>query len=201
MEFQADSLVSDFMSITAAGAEDARRLLQASDNNLEQAVGLYFSSGMSADNASSGVGNPADNQFQHLPDSAPSFPSYPVDEDHVRAPDRVTRQTLVAPVGPSIVPHSSLFNSHRTVNAPFAGIARSGADPHDKKLAKIFKPPYKLMYTGTLDQAKQHCTQDKKWLVVNIQDDTDFSCLVLNRYRSLIVHGDVYCVINSIRYV
>lgn len=176
-------MISNFMSITSASLDDAERILLATDYNLENAVGLYFSSEVGGTYSAKRNSAPHQSSDAVASIGGTSYGMGEREEDYVRAPDRVTRQTLMGTARPSIVPliRSSFASSHRDINAPFSGVARSNADPHDKKLAKIFKPPYKLMFKGTLDQAKQHCAIDKKWLMINIQDETDFSCLVLNR--------------------
>lgn len=160
-----DELVARFVSITSASVEDATRFLLTTNSDLEQAVELYLAG-------------------SDMPTSRSETSSRPdIEDGYVRTPDKTTRLTLLAPMGRSIVPPaSSLFSSsNRAVNAPFTGLSSATADSHDRKLARIFKPPHRLLFKGTLDAAKKCCAIDKKWLLVNIQDETDFSCLVLNR--------------------
>ena len=49
-------------------------------------------------------------------------------------------------------------------------------------LSDIFSPPRHLMYTdGGFQGARTAAKEQKKWLLVNIQTDTDFACHALNR--------------------
>lgn len=49
------------------------------------------------------------------------------------------------------------------------------------RLASIFRPPFDLIKNMDLDQAKAYALSKKQWLLVNIQNVTDFQCQVLNR--------------------
>ena len=48
-------------------------------------------------------------------------------------------------------------------------------------LAKMFQPPWDLMYKGGWDSAREEGREGLKWLLVNIQDGSVFDCQVLNR--------------------
>jgi UBX domain-containing protein 7 len=48
-------------------------------------------------------------------------------------------------------------------------------------LAKMFQPPWDLMYRGGWDNARDEGRAELKWLLVNIQDGSIFDCQVLNR--------------------
>jgi UBX domain-containing protein 7 len=48
-------------------------------------------------------------------------------------------------------------------------------------LAKMFQPPWELMYKGGWDSAREEGREEQKWLLVNIQDGSVFDCQVLNR--------------------
>lgn len=49
------------------------------------------------------------------------------------------------------------------------------------RLAELFRPPYDLMAHYTWDEARDEGKDEKKWLLVNLQDMSDFSCQALNR--------------------
>jgi thioredoxin-related protein len=53
--------------------------------------------------------------------------------------------------------------------------------PSSDLLAKMFEPPHKIMYKGTVEAARKTCQQTKKWLMISIHDPSDFQCQVLNR--------------------
>ncbi|KAI8578146.1 hypothetical protein K450DRAFT_248333 [Umbelopsis ramanniana AG] len=50
-----------------------------------------------------------------------------------------------------------------------------------KRLADLFRPPFDIMYQGDFENARNHAKENQKWLLVNIQDPTEFSCQVMNR--------------------
>ena len=178
----ASDALSQFIAITGASDVEANRMLIATDYNIEHAVELFFSTHTS-DNSQSRNHSNDSADITHSRSRNKHNVSTDLKDDYgdIRPPDAVMRQTLIQN---SIVPRNSSFTSHRTLNAPFSGIVGNTADSHDKKLAKLFKPPYKLIFKGTLKEAREYCAVDKKWILVNIQDDTDFSCMTLNRLLS-----------------
>lgn len=50
-----------------------------------------------------------------------------------------------------------------------------------KRLASIFRPPWDIINKIDLDTAKKVAREANKWILVNIQDVTDFRCQCLNR--------------------
>ena len=57
----------------------------------------------------------------------------------------------------------------------------SEASSKSSMLARMFQPPWDLMYKGPWDSAREEGREQKKWLLVNIQDGSVFDCQVLNR--------------------
>ena len=50
-----------------------------------------------------------------------------------------------------------------------------------KRLANIFRPPWDIINKIDLDTAKIRARQEQKWILINLQDVTDFRCQCLNR--------------------
>jgi hypothetical protein len=50
-----------------------------------------------------------------------------------------------------------------------------------RRLANLFRPPFDIMTVADLDTARQKGKAEKKWLLVNIQDPSEFQSQVLNR--------------------
>lgn len=50
-----------------------------------------------------------------------------------------------------------------------------------RRLANLFRPPFDIMQKVDIDGAKTLGRSEKKWILVNIQDATEFVCQVLNR--------------------
>lgn len=62
---------------------------------------------------------------------------------------------------------------------PTASAGENGS--HAQRLADLFRPPYDLMGHMTWDEARTLGKEDKKWIMVNLQDMSDFNCQALNR--------------------
>lgn len=56
-----------------------------------------------------------------------------------------------------------------------------GLSATQRRLARIFRPPFDLIQKLDLTSGKQKARTEKKWLLVNIQDNAEFQCQVLNR--------------------
>lgn len=60
----------------------------------------------------------------------------------------------------------------------------SGANSNGQKrqtLEELFRPPLDLIHKGPFFTAREEGKKQNKWLLVNIQDVTEFSCQILNR--------------------
>lgn len=55
------------------------------------------------------------------------------------------------------------------------------ATGRSQRLADMFRPPYDLMSHLSWDDARQEGKDEKKWIMVNVQDMSDFACQTLNR--------------------
>lgn len=50
-----------------------------------------------------------------------------------------------------------------------------------RRLAELFKPPFDLIERISLDTAKLRGRSEKKWILINIQNQAEFPCQMLNR--------------------
>ncbi|KAF4982611.1 hypothetical protein FZEAL_1805 [Fusarium zealandicum] len=123
--------------------------------------------------------------------------------DDVRAPIAPTTETLMAP-GWGGGDHDDGMEAalleqlrrRRQQNPPHSGgpfsqqiwgdsnrnpaqSAENGA--HARRLEDLFRPPYDLMARMSWDEARTLGKEDKKWIMVNLQDMNDFNCQALNR--------------------
>ena len=57
----------------------------------------------------------------------------------------------------------------------------SDMSSHASRLARLFRPPFELIHNVPFDHARVEARDDKKWLLVNIQDNSVFQCQMLNR--------------------
>ena len=59
--------------------------------------------------------------------------------------------------------------------------APSAASSRATRLAELFRPPYDLIANITWDEARDLGKESKRWILVNLQDMSDFNCQALNR--------------------
>jgi UBX domain-containing protein 7 len=71
------------------------------------------------------------------------------------------------------------MNEHSVLAESTGGASESSS--RSNLLAKMFQPPWDLMYKGDWDSAREEGREELKWLLVNIQDGSIFDCQVLNR--------------------
>ncbi|CAI5756719.1 unnamed protein product [Candida verbasci] len=50
-----------------------------------------------------------------------------------------------------------------------------------RRLANLFRPPFDIISIISLDQAKVEAKNEQKWILINIQDSSEFNCQVINR--------------------
>ncbi|KAJ2261721.1 UBX domain protein Ubx2 [Coemansia sp. RSA 376] len=203
--------ISNFCAVTAAEPNIAIGYLQVSDNNLEQAISLYFAN---------------DGQPLHSDTAPANSVGAPVttggggyDEENVRAPIAARRDVLVDDYDGGIggaygsiysgggsalfrggAPRSSaatsIFNQGAGAgHVPFRDFAQeaaeiaagesasmmSDASSRRNRLAELFKPPFDIMHSGDIDSARHEAMEDGKWVMVNLQEVSDFKCQALNR--------------------
>lgn len=137
-----------------------------------------------------------------------------VDEEGVRAPMARTTETLVGGYGddgddghaaileqfrrrrqatqPARNPFSqSVWEEPTAPTVPSASRPAAGASSRSTRLAELFRPPYDLMTHETWDDARDMGKEEKKWLLVNLQDMSDFNCQTLNRdiWKDAAIHS------------
>ncbi|KAK4200022.1 hypothetical protein QBC40DRAFT_75826 [Triangularia verruculosa] len=130
-----------------------------------------------------------------------------LDDDGVRAPMARTTEVLVAPGGYEDDEHEGVLAQIRArreqeraaarrragANNPFAQSVWADAGPaaaprsvgaatsRAGRLAELFRPPYEIISTFSWDEARDEGKEEKKWILVNLQDSSDFNCQTLNR--------------------
>ncbi|KAJ2821452.1 UBX domain protein Ubx2 [Coemansia sp. 'formosensis'] len=90
---------------------------------------------------------------------------------------------------------SSIFNQGAGAgHVPFRDFAQEAAEiaagestimgsesSRRNRLAELFKPPFDIMHSGNIDSARQEAMEDGKWVMINLQEVSDFKCQALNR--------------------
>ncbi|ORY93425.1 hypothetical protein BCR43DRAFT_377107 [Syncephalastrum racemosum] len=64
---------------------------------------------------------------------------------------------------------------------PTSGESESSVSAKARRLADLFRPPFDIMYKGAFEEARAAARDGKKWLLINVQDQSEFACQVLNR--------------------
>jgi hypothetical protein len=196
-----DELVSQLMAFSGCGdPERAQYYLEMSGNNLEMAISLY----MDHSGGAGASGGPGDSS------AATTGASDYAGMADIRAPDATRRVRLidVAPVGydmlmadaepePMNIPNAFAVNHDIRAVINDGVMARNSDDdafdddddviqdistPVVSGLQGMFSPPTHLMHTaGGFQGARSMAKDVRRWLLVNIQRDSEFSSHALNR--------------------
>ncbi|KAF7538053.1 hypothetical protein G7054_g3253 [Neopestalotiopsis clavispora] len=59
--------------------------------------------------------------------------------------------------------------------------SRPAAGGRSQRLADMFRPPYDIISHLSWEEAREEGKEEKKWIIVNVQDSSDFNCQTLNR--------------------
>ncbi|KAI1176976.1 hypothetical protein F4777DRAFT_231438 [Nemania sp. FL0916] len=119
--------------------------------------------------------------------AGPDMPWSPLDEDRdaavleqIRARQSHRRTQNRNPPNPFDQP-PSIWDDAST--PPTAPSTRSDNAPTSRAayLRDLFRPPHDLLSDATWDEARDEGKEEKKWIMVNLQDLDIFQCQVLNR--------------------
>ncbi|KAI8918699.1 hypothetical protein BC831DRAFT_482896 [Entophlyctis helioformis] len=80
-------------------------------------------------------------------------------------------------------------SSNDPVREPFRNVGQetrgnqdpSGSESRQDRLARLFRPPLDIMFTGNFDEARELARSQSKWLMVTIHDASEFACQAMNR--------------------
>ncbi|KAI7833563.1 hypothetical protein BX661DRAFT_178625 [Kickxella alabastrina] len=201
-------LVQNFCAVTGAEPDVAAGYLQVSDNNVEQAVSLYFENGGQPLHGNTSTAPAAPEEA--AADAGAAADTNRFIDDEVRAPIAARRDVLVDGYGGHGISSSmyggyahsnsrgttrSIFNQAGAVGrVPFRDFAQEAAEiagddstsaasatSRRSRLAELFKPPFEIMHMGDFSSARLAARETGKWVMVNIQDVSDFRCQALNR--------------------
>lgn len=184
--------IDSFSAVTSSDEATAKKYLEFSGGDLEAAITFFFESG------GTGITNSDADLALRMQDEAYN--------DEVRAPDEVRHEQLIEdpisyPVPYGTVPPRSfrdrgIFNQNENdliENEEAEDDSQSddrfeqdlnenyAMSEHQKRLARLFRPPFDIISNLTLDAGKKQGQREKKWVLVNIQKMAEFACQVLNR--------------------
>uniref|UniRef100_A0A182PZX0 UAS domain-containing protein n=1 Tax=Anopheles farauti TaxID=69004 RepID=A0A182PZX0_9DIPT len=189
--------VKALVEITGLKEDQATNLLTAYNGNLEGAINAFFENPDGILNPEPAVVIDDDDSGGSGSSSAPnrgtSGANTFADDDNVRAP--IPRKTEI--LLPQIEMNRARLGKRRAVitEVPFRNfelegriqeqmLMELGQGPSAKKVTRLealFMPPFDILFSGGFDQAQRHGSSVDRWLLVNLQDDLNFSCQTLNR--------------------
>ncbi|XP_014203923.1 UBX domain-containing protein 7 [Copidosoma floridanum] len=173
-------LVEKFIEVTGEGEATAAQYLALADGNLETAISLLFEAGGSGSSSETAA-----------PTVEPRLNNE--NEPDIRAPILPTQEVLVPPDVTCSFPRApnSIFDRFRDfavetrrqeeeLTQRVSGTRRSSRSKM-KCLEDLFRPPCDILFRGTFAEAREHAKSINRWLIVNVQDQQEFACQILNR--------------------
>ncbi|XP_045104721.1 UBX domain-containing protein 7-like isoform X2 [Portunus trituberculatus] len=186
----------------------AQNLLEACDNNLEMAINMHMEGAV--DSGSTQVAGPASMKFlQATEEVAVRAPIPQKQEVLVEGPDEIAfsfrgrrrtvrsvfdkfrdfeaetkrqeEELLANSQEAEAEGEASTSNSCSSSSSNSSLLASARSRSKTKTLEDLFRPPLDLIYRGTFQAARDCGVAKKRWLMVNIQDASEFPCQVLNR--------------------
>ncbi|XP_047130150.1 UBX domain-containing protein 7 isoform X1 [Hydra vulgaris] len=201
-----DDLVQQYISITGADKTIALNMLLALNGNLEMAVNMYLeglcvpepSESLSpSSNRSSSKSHSKklknENITKNVPYERTSFKEYYNSDDNVRSPIPQHQEVLVEDPYHAIPSRTrrpqtcSVFDNFRDFKKEADEqellINSRGVPPNKKtkRLHELFKPPRDIIFVGNFQTARSFSKSHCRWLLVNVQNSTEFACQIMNR--------------------
>jgi len=180
-----DDLITQFCEIADTTPDVAKNYLSVADGILENAIQLFLS-GFEIPKKADPL--PIENNL----DEGTSTNYQPSPVNDVRAPIAATTDILVDDYNYGSWQQPSYQQSFQSLD-PFRDFSAETEEfqPSDmedeetwnksKKLSELYKAPYDIIFNGSFQEARDNAKQYSKWLLVNIQEPSEFSCQILNR--------------------
>eukprot|EP01138_Halocafeteria_seosinensis_P015113 gb/GECG01015426.1/.p1 GENE.gb/GECG01015426.1/~~gb/GECG01015426.1/.p1 ORF type:complete len:492 (+),score=84.23 gb/GECG01015426.1/:1-1476(+) len=177
-----DGAVAQFVAITGANEQIAKHTLESANWNIEQAVNIYMETNDSTSfpqlsSSSSSQNNLVTHETQvHGQSSAASSSAY--DEEGVREAIPSRQERLLA--GPGYAMPQEDFRMPQVVDA-FRDFSSGKGRQKKRDLSTLFSPPQDLILPMVFHEAQAYAANEKRWLLVNLQDEKEFDSHRLNR--------------------
>eukprot|EP00731_Ephydatia_muelleri_P029634 Em0021g157a len=156
--------IGELVSVLGVDSKAAKNLLEASGGNLEMAVNMHLEGGGPATLFGTRDYNKTYEEMHGVRAPIPQTQGVLIEDQSLPFKGKVMRsRKLPQTVFDPTQDYSTQVNSKT------------------KELAKLFEPPLDLMFQGSFDEARHVGREQKKWLLVNIQDSKEFASQVLNR--------------------
>ncbi|KND04409.1 uncharacterized protein SPPG_00139 [Spizellomyces punctatus DAOM BR117] len=185
-DFVDDEAILNFVEVTGADPDVAKSYLTVAEGRVEQAISLFMENG----------GAPLTSEIPERPQTsssaASSTSSLPREPEEVRAPIAPKREALFSNDGPSFhrgggrraQPVSTIpgLPPSPFMQEPLGPIIPSIANDRNSRLAELFRPPTDIIHdANTLEHAREYAKHHNKWVIVTLNDPSEFGCQVMNR--------------------
>lgn len=173
---EGDELVSEFVAFTGADVSQAKQMLEATGDDLQSAIDLYFATFQKDEDVAQRL---HEEEMSRVPLQSSA------EEGHVRAPIPSKVDRLYG----EYQPVDGLGSRPRAGRAQGSSVPimdafrqRSDAAGHGSEpLASMFDPPEEILFQGSFEEAKKKAVADRRWLVLNVQSPSSFDSHRLNR--------------------
>eukprot|EP00871_Galdieria_phlegrea_P003264 jgi/Galph1/3939/GphlegSOOS_G2620.1 len=163
-----EETVQAFISVTSSDPQIARQLLESNEGDLEKAIESYFA----IKDAEEELGRPVSQGV-----------AVEEDDTQVSAEDgEDEEEEVVVPVRRSAATtRTSMADSF--ASGAYQESEQTGVPSHleEGRLGQLFAPPSDLNFGSTLEQTISKGWEEKKWVLVDLQQGDNFACLLLNR--------------------
>ncbi|EME27043.1 UBX domain-containing protein 7 [Galdieria sulphuraria] len=171
---QDDDKLNAFLAVTSADPELAQQLLDSNQGDLEKAIESYFAI------------NEAQIELDHTPTQTPVVDTSSEDAlPHPHAPPSVEDDEE------EVIPVRRREPRRRSSNGgPQRETNRDSGHPNhvgfpenltEGRLGELYAPPSDLNFEDSYEQALRKGREESKWVLVNLQQNENFLCLLLNR--------------------
>lgn len=167
-----NELVAQFVMITSVeDTSKALQMLEATGNDLQAAVELYFAAGQT-DVVGEAIPGSDDEVRAPIPTKVDRLYGDDIGGGYVE--ERSERSRRRAYVGFS---HQPIMDAFRSRTA-----GQRGEESQSEALPSMFEPPKDVLYSGgDFQDAAVEAQKDRKWLILNIQSPSNFDSHRLNR--------------------
>lgn len=175
---EGDALVSDFVAFTGADVSQAKQMLEATGNDLQSAIDLYFATVQRDEDVARRL---HEEEMARVPLQSGE------EEEPVRAPIPSKVDRLYGEYQPVDGLGSTRTRGRRGQvggSVPIMDAFRQrsdGAGQGGERLASMFDPPQEILFQGSFEEAKEKAVADRRWLVLNVQSPSSFDSHRLNR--------------------
>jgi len=192
---QRDSILEQFKNVTGTNNDSATAILEACNWNLELAINMHVDGIQESNDI---VELPTNRHLNRHNLASTQPETNHSDSDFVRAPIPPVRQILVDDnfISPVMIPRArnAVFDNFRDFQQEarwqeeLQGASSNGESSMEQStfnkkqtLEGLFRPPLDMMFKGTFEQCKAEGTSQNRWLLVNVQNPSEFKCQLLNR--------------------